>query len=194
LLVTPVPVNPFKIEASTGVADVVLVHIKTDEQVPPIVKNTFPLISQSPAVKLIDVTSLAVAVVHETADPDVTVDDTYSPTNPVAALSFVPVPSIFTAPVPCPLRFNGILVSDPVAPILGPNPVAWLVITRRFTALAVDVKLTICTPLASKIPAELLNLKVSVIGVVNVGDVDPTNVPVPVSPVRVFPTALIAPI
>src|SRR6185312_11009619 len=85
---------PFGIVGS--VADVVLIEATIfDSAVPPPgFKAILPNTSQSPAVKLIDVTFAVVLVVKETAEPTKIVLSMNSPTYPDAALSLVLVPLI----------------------------------------------------------------------------------------------------
>lgn len=77
-------------------ADVVLIQptptVKT--VVPPPLNPTFPHKSQSPAVRDIDVTSLAVILTRETAEATAIVLVTNSPTLSAAALLLVVVPMI----------------------------------------------------------------------------------------------------
>lgn len=69
-----------------SVADVVLIEPATDETVvvPPVKVQTVPHTSQSPAVIEIDVTSFAVPLTSDTADPDATVDSINCPICPAA--------------------------------------------------------------------------------------------------------------
>lgn len=70
--------------------------------------------SQSPAVKVTLVIVFAVLVASATADPDATWAEIYSPTLPVAALSFVEVPGIWPMGKP---------PVGPVTPTLPVGPV-----------------------------------------------------------------------
>ena len=49
----------------------------------------------------------------------------------------LPLPFNVTLPIPFGVKLKSILVSSPVAAMLGAEPVAWLVIVTSFTAVAV---------------------------------------------------------
>ena len=83
---------------SLGVPDSVFVVVLIDAYrldcvvVPPGLVNTTPETSQSPAVRLIEVTLTDVLLVSVTAEPMAMLLETYSPTLPAVALSLVTVP------------------------------------------------------------------------------------------------------
>jgi hypothetical protein len=94
------------------VADVVDMPVCTDcgTVVPPTFSPTVPVTSQSPAVKLIEVTLAQVPVVSATAAPVSTTADITSPTLPACALLLVFVPTM-------PAVWFGVMVLDAVSAV-----------------------------------------------------------------------------
>ena len=85
---------PFLSDASGKVAEVVLIQTSAAAFNPVDASRILPHTSQSPAVKLMLVKFVAVALLIDVADPAATLLVTNSPTFPAAALSFVVVPTI----------------------------------------------------------------------------------------------------
>ena len=94
--VAPLPYILLYSDASGSVVDVELIQLleKSTVVVESPVNVTLPNTSQSPAVKLIEVTSAAVSVVNDTELENGIVLNMYSPTLPASALSLVVVPII----------------------------------------------------------------------------------------------------
>jgi len=85
---------PFLSDASGKVAEVVLIQTSAAAFNPVDASLILPHTSQSPAVKLMLVKFVAVALLMEVADPAATLLVTNSPTFPEPALSLVVVPTI----------------------------------------------------------------------------------------------------
>jgi len=153
--------------------------------------------SQSPAVKLIDVRFIGVAVVNDIALPEAIVELINSPTLPAAALSLVAVPIIF-----------GAVILGEVAKTLAPVPVSSVIAAIRLALDGVARKVDTLvprplTPVLIGRPVQLVSVpeegvpntgvvKVGVlkVGVVIVGEVARTIEPVPVLAVTAVPAIL----